>query len=1022
MPFYVGNAGNEPLDFGGFAMTPGFLLDAGSTTCTTAGPLQSGGGCVVGAVFAPTLAGNTAGALTLTDSSDGLPGSTQTVTLSGSGFASQAVFATEPSSLGWGDVLVGLKGSVLTLTVTNTGTAPGTLSPAVAGANAGEFSVAGGTCPLQLAAGAQCTLQIQFAPGALGLRAGILQLSTGGTGIPLSGTGVNALAGGVEYSFAMHDFGAVVEGSTSTPVVLTVVNAGSTAVTVSMPRVSGANAADFPQIASTCSVDHAAAVLSPGASCDITLAFSPISAGPRAGTLLFSDSGGGSATVLLSGTGTPAVVLGSASASQNFGALAIGKAQTHFYVVQFATPVAVGRIAAVLAGAENRDFRVATGDAGACQIRSYAAGEQCTVAVSFSPLAPGTRNGALLLADSNGEPILTAYLEGVGLAPALAVGAGTTETLGTLPPSTGIVPVVSDGNGQIFLGASASAFTVKAGAAVTPVGTAVALAIDGAGNLYLGNSQGQILSRNPLGATVLLATHLGLNGMAVDGQGVVYSTDSLHVYARQPDGTEHVVRTFSYLPGTQLTTGPTGGIAVDAQGALHVRTCYGTSILAPDGSYTPASGAACVTNLQDALLLDASGAEFRAVAGGAVEGIGATPGGDLLLVSQTNGGNALTVLHRAQPQSMQFAATVAGQQSGSSATAVVNYGNVPYAIASLTVAGPFAMDEGANASCSVGLAIAPGGSCGIALHFAPLTAGSITGSLTISSSSAGPAVVPLAGTATAATPHPVTVTWPTPADITPGTPLSETQLNATAPVPGVFRYSPALGTVLPAGVQTLSVQFTPEDTASYAAATAQVSLTVLPAAPAVLQSSASSLAIAAGQGSGSLGLTLTAPAGFAGTVQFACSGLPAGASCLFAPATIVVAPGTTAPVLSQLTISVASAGVSAALGRGPAEQLPAPFSAAVFMLPGGLASAGYCAGKRRRYGRGLFVLVGALALGLGCGLTGCGAASSTAAAAAPATGTQGGSPAPSYTVTVTASGAGTVNFTGTTNVALVVAP
>jgi hypothetical protein len=61
-----------------------------------------------------------------------------------------------------------------------------------------------------------------------------------------------------------------------------------------------------------------------------------------------------------------------------------------------------------------------------------------------------------------------------------------------------------------------------------------------------------------------------------------------------------------------------------------------------------------------------------------------------------------------------------------------------------------------------------------------------------------------------------TVTWTNPADITYGTALSATQLNATASVPGSFVYTPAAGTVLAAGNnQTLSVAFTPTDATNY---------------------------------------------------------------------------------------------------------------------------------------------------------------------------------------------------------------
>ncbi len=51
------------------------------------------------------------------------------------------------------------------------------------------------------------------------------------------------------------------------------------------------------------------------------------------------------------------------------------------------------------------------------------------------------------------------------------------------------------------------------------------------------------------------------------------------------------------------------------------------------------------------------------------------------------------------------------------------------------------------------------------------------------------------------------VTWPTPLPITYGTPLSTTQLNASASIPGVFWYSQLTGTVLEPGSHTLSVTF-----------------------------------------------------------------------------------------------------------------------------------------------------------------------------------------------------------------------
>jgi hypothetical protein len=75
------------------------------------------------------------------------------------------------------------------------------------------------------------------------------------------------------------------------------------------------------------------------------------------------------------------------------------------------------------------------------------------------------------------------------------------------------------------------------------------------------------------------------------------------------------------------------------------------------------------------------------------------------------------------------------------------------------------------------------------------------------------------------------ITWPAPAPIAFGTPLGATQLNATTTVPGSFVYTPPAGTILPGGTQTLSVLFTPTDTANYTTATATVTLTVTNGGP-----------------------------------------------------------------------------------------------------------------------------------------------------------------------------------------------
>jgi hypothetical protein len=71
------------------------------------------------------------------------------------------------------------------------------------------------------------------------------------------------------------------------------------------------------------------------------------------------------------------------------------------------------------------------------------------------------------------------------------------------------------------------------------------------------------------------------------------------------------------------------------------------------------------------------------------------------------------------------------------------------------------------------------------------------------------------------------ITWANPANISAGTALSATQLNATADVAGTFVYTPAIGIVLNAGNnQNLKVDFTPTDAVNYNATTKIVTISV----------------------------------------------------------------------------------------------------------------------------------------------------------------------------------------------------
>jgi Flp pilus assembly CpaE family ATPase len=101
------------------------------------------------------------------------------------------------------------------------------------------------------------------------------------------------------------------------------------------------------------------------------------------------------------------------------------------------------------------------------------------------------------------------------------------------------------------------------------------------------------------------------------------------------------------------------------------------------------------------------------------------------------------------------------------------------------------------------------------------------------------------------------ISWTTPEAITYGTPLGAAHLNAKATVPGTFVYTPSEGTSAAAGIQTISVTFTPDDTANYTEATSEVSLTITEATPHILWSEPAPISYGAALGSNQLNAEVT---------------------------------------------------------------------------------------------------------------------------------------------------------------------
>ena len=108
-----------------------------------------------------------------------------------------------------------------------------------------------------------------------------------------------------------------------------------------------------------------------------------------------------------------------------------------------------------------------------------------------------------------------------------------------------------------------------------------------------------------------------------------------------------------------------------------------------------------------------------------------------------------------------------------------------------------------------------------------------------------------------------TITWANPANIIPGAPLGSAQLDATASVPGTFVYTPAAGFLLnPGPAQTLSVTFTPNDTADYTSVTSTATINVQQAPPTITWANPADITYGTTLGTAQLDATANVPGTF----------------------------------------------------------------------------------------------------------------------------------------------------------------
>ncbi len=399
----LSNTGSAVLSITSIAVTGTNAGDFAQTnTCGTS--VAAGSSCTISVAFTPQATGPRSASLSLTDNASDSP---QTPALSGTGVG-VAQASLNPSSVSFGSQNVKTTSAPQTITLSNAGSAALSITGiAITGANTADFAQTN-TCGTSLAAGSSCTFSVTFTPQAAGARSASLVVTDNATGSPqsaaLSGNGVGVSQASLNPTSL--SFGNQNVNTSSTAKVITLSNGGTGTLSISSIGITGTNATDFTQ-SNTCGSSVTA-----GASCSISVTFTPQAVGARSASLAVTDNATGSPqTAALSGTG-----VGVAQASLNPTSLSFGNQNVRTTSAAKVITLSNGGTAALsitsiaVIGTNATDF-AQTNTCGS----SVAAGASCSISVTFTPQATGSRSASVVITDNAAGSPQSATVSGTGV-------------------------------------------------------------------------------------------------------------------------------------------------------------------------------------------------------------------------------------------------------------------------------------------------------------------------------------------------------------------------------------------------------------------------------------------------------------------------------------------------------------------------------------------------------------------------------------------------------------------------------
>jgi hypothetical protein len=394
--FSVQSSGTSPVSFNGITLSGDTSAYAVTTSCPAV--ILVGDGCAVTVTFSPSVSGlHTA---TLTVQTSAIANNNVQVVLSGTG-TSNSAFSLSASQVALGSAPVGAS-LTRNLLVLNTGTTALT-APNIAVIGSG-FS-ASHDCPPSLAMGLSCSISVTAQSRVPASLSGTL--SVGFDEAPLVTVPMQAtLTGPVLAVDGLNkNFGEVTTAQTATQV-YTVSNVGNATAPLTIGALSNSDVSR---------TTDCAASLEPNAVCHITITYSPT--GPATLNGNFSISSAlNSLTLSYQGTAVWAYVFDLSATVMPFASVPVASTVTQALTVTNPGNLALGApTISVIGSGYDASTNCTTG---------MAAGQSCTVLVSFNPTARNDYLGTLTVSYPDTAAKLVS-LSGTGVQAELSVNAQT---------------------------------------------------------------------------------------------------------------------------------------------------------------------------------------------------------------------------------------------------------------------------------------------------------------------------------------------------------------------------------------------------------------------------------------------------------------------------------------------------------------------------------------------------------------------------------------------------------------------